>query len=139
MFWMQLEVAVQRIVLALLIALGAESSHAADISVSASKKVQVEYGRPEGGWPLNKQFSLPFQLVPIGPSERLPGDLKVEVDLRMPAHRHGANIVPVVRREAEGKYRVSGLLMHMSGDWEIRLTLTAGVYVDQVIISAQVE
>jgi hypothetical protein len=43
----------------------------------------------------------------------------------MPAHRHGLVQLPLVEEQGNGAYRVSGLLLHMRGDWELRFTVVA--------------
>ena len=45
----------------------------------------------------------------------------VRVDATMPAHRHGMNYRPSVHKEGEGRWRVEGLLWHMSGLWELQV------------------
>ncbi len=52
------------------------------------------------------------------------------VDVTMPAHGHGMNYKPVVTlidsMESTAKYTVDGLLLHMPGQWEWSLVVTAG-------------
>lgn len=50
----------------------------------------------------------------------------VAVDATMPAHRHGMNYRPSLQPLGDGRWRVEGLLFHMSGAWELRLDLSAG-------------
>ena len=45
----------------------------------------------------------------------------VRVDATMPAHRHGMNYRPSVHNEGAGRWRVEGLLWHMSGLWELQV------------------
>jgi hypothetical protein len=49
----------------------------------------------------------------------------VAVDATMPAHRHGMNYRPSLQPLGDGRWRVEGLLFHMSGTWELRLDLRA--------------
>lgn len=49
----------------------------------------------------------------------------VRVDAHMPAHRHGMNYTPEIRRAAPGRWHAEGLLFHMPGDWEFRFDLRA--------------
>lgn len=39
------------------------------------------------------------------------------VDAEMPAHRHGMNYRPTIRRVADNRYAVDGLMFHMPGRW----------------------
>jgi hypothetical protein len=44
-----------------------------------------------------------------------------QVDATMPAHRHGMNYRPSLQPLGDGRWRVEGLMFHMSGAWELRL------------------
>jgi len=44
----------------------------------------------------------------------------LKVDARMPEHRHGMNYRPALLPLGDGRWRVEGLLWHMSGRWEWR-------------------
>ena len=48
----------------------------------------------------------------------------LRVDATMPDHRHGMNYRPSVQDLGDGRWRVEGLLWHMSGRWELRLDLS---------------
>lgn len=61
------------------------------------QSVDVEVTRPTGGAPL----------------------VDLAVDARMEEHNHGMNVTPAVRRLAQNKFRVDGLLFHMLGDWTL--------------------
>ena len=52
----------------------------------------------------------------------------------MPAHGHGTNNQPVVKKVAPFIYRIEGVLLHMPGDWRITLEVT---YMHQNQISMQ--
>lgn len=45
------------------------------------------------------------------------------IDSWMPHHRHGMNVAPRITAEAPGRWRAEGMLMHMSGLWEIDVDL----------------
>jgi hypothetical protein len=124
-------------VLLALLAVCFASAHAVELD-SAAKRYRVSFDTPSHGWPLNEPFSLPLQLSSRnGPG--LPNDLSIDVDASMPAHRHGAALVPLVRRTGPQQFRVDGLLFHMSGAWRIKLTLTSGSLVDEVVLHAHVD
>lgn len=42
------------------------------------------------------------------------------VDAIMPAHGHGMNYRPEIEDQGEGHYRITGLLFHMQGGWQLR-------------------
>ena len=50
----------------------------------------------------------------------------VKVDATMPEHRHGMNYRPAIQPLGGGRYRVEGLLWHMSGRWQWRFEWRAG-------------
>lgn len=45
------------------------------------------------------------------------------IDSWMPHHRHGMNVAPRITAEGPGRWRAEGMLMHMSGLWEIDVDL----------------
>jgi hypothetical protein len=47
----------------------------------------------------------------------------MRVDAVMPEHRHGTNTQARVQRLDARRYRVSGLLFHMAGHWEIHFDI----------------
>ena len=59
-----------------------------------------------------------------GPDAR-PFTGTLQVDAVMPAHRHGMNYRPTVRRLEPGVYRADGMLFHMRGHWQFRFALGA--------------
>lgn len=64
----------------------------------------------------------------------MPGDLEIAVNLTMPAHRHGSTLTPSILPLGGGRYQINGLLLHMRGGWQIKISLTAGGAVDEVVI-----
>ena len=55
-----------------------------------------------------------------------PADTQLlRVDATMPEHRHGMNYRPSVKPLGDGRWRVEGLLWHMSGRWELTLDVQA--------------
>lgn len=67
----------------------------------------------------SRHFSLQVRLCPAG-AELL------AVDATMPAHRHGMNYRPSLHPLGDGRWRVDGLLFHMSGAWELALDVRLG-------------
>lgn len=63
----------------------------------------------------------------------------VNVDAQMPEHRHGMNYKPSIRREAAGRYRADGLMLHMPGRWEFIFELRAAGRTDRVTQSEVIE
>lgn len=52
-----------------------------------------------------------------------PAPALIGVDAEMPAHRHGMNYRPAVRRLDGDRYAVDGLMFHMPGRWRFVFTL----------------
>ena len=50
---------------------------------------------------------------------------RLKVDATMPAHQHGMNYAPTIASEGAGRFRASGLLLHMPGRWEFAFDVTA--------------
>jgi hypothetical protein len=50
----------------------------------------------------------------------------LKVDATMPAHQHGMNYAPTLTFDDEGRFRASGLLLHMPGRWEFAFDLASG-------------
>lgn len=60
------------------------------------------------------------------------------IDGGMPEHNHGLPTAPrVVAELGDGDYRIEGLRFHMSGFWEIRISIDAGDRRDVVTIPLQ--
>lgn len=47
----------------------------------------------------------------------------IAVDATMPAHGHGMNVVPTVTSDGDGLWTVEGMLFHMTGEWELVVTV----------------
>jgi len=76
--------------------------------------------------PLNALFDMEVTIVSAADPSGSPVEVRLAVDARMPAHRHGMNLRPRVTRIGVGEYRVSGMLLHMPGFWDITFDLTTG-------------
>jgi hypothetical protein len=63
----------------------------------------------------------------------------VAVDAMMPEHRHGMNYKPSIHALGGGRFRVEGLLWHMSGRWQWRFELREGEGTAPVVMRASVE
>lgn len=67
-------------------------------------------------------------------------DADIDVVGGMPEHDHGLPTSPRVEdRLGEGRYRLAGLRFHMSGYWEIRLTVSTAKHRDAVTIPFRLE
>lgn len=94
---------------------------------------------PAGGIPLNEDFDLEVYLTNISDGSPLDtqGDLRIAA--RMPAHGHGMKHAPTVEALADGKWKVSGMLFHMSGHWELHCDLTRGALTERAQLDIDLE
>jgi hypothetical protein len=67
---------------------------------------------------VGRPFALQVQLCPADAQ-------LLRVDATMPEHRHGMNYRPTLKPLGDGRWRVEGLLWHMSGRWQLRLDVRA--------------
>jgi hypothetical protein len=86
----------------------------------------VTYIGPADGLPLNADFELDVRVFDAETRTRTAGELAVVVDARMPAHGHGMNSAAEVTPDADGSFGVQGMLLHMTGHWELYVDITRG-------------
>lgn len=70
-----------------------------------------------------------------------PQDLEVRVDAAMPHHGHGMSVVPRASRidgEA-GAFRITGMMFHMPGSWELYVDISDGPYTERVTFHVQAQ
>jgi hypothetical protein len=51
---------------------------------------------------------------------------EIVLDAQMPAHGHGMNYRPTVTSTGQGRFRVTGLMLHMAGTWRLTFDLVQG-------------
>jgi len=69
--------------------------------------------------PFRVEVGMPFTLIMnVCTKKGEPAEL-VSVEAIMPAHKHGMNYAPTIVPGKDGRYRVEGMMFHMSGDWEL--------------------
>lgn len=75
-------------------------------------------------------------ILEIRTADGLPvDDAHIDVGGGMPQHNHGLPTAPrISERLGDGHYRLAGLRFHMSGYWEIRLTIRNAQHRDSVTI-----
>jgi hypothetical protein len=64
--------------------------------------------------------------------------VKLSIDAGMAAHNHGMKSKPMIESLGQGKYKVSGLLFHMSGEWFLEFSIQRGVIFDKTKITLEV-
>ena len=86
---------------------------------AAGGRFMIEVRPDSGAIPLNEPFEL---LVRVEDEQQQGAEtLTLDVDGFMPGHGHGMLRNSEVAREADGSYRVRGMLFHMGGEWELRV------------------
>ncbi|MES2562249.1 MAG: hypothetical protein V4637_05915 [Pseudomonadota bacterium] len=65
---------------------------------------------------VGRHFALNFSVCGLNGAK---SPESVTVDARMPSHGHGMNYRPTLTALGAGRYRAEGLMLHMSGVWEL--------------------
>lgn len=78
---------------------------------------------------VGRHFALDIVVCPR-PGAGAPVTLKVDAD--MPAHRHGMNYRPTLRRTGDGRWRAEGLMFHMPGRWRLHFEISADGRVERL-------
>jgi hypothetical protein len=94
----------------------------------------VTYTTPGGPPEINRMHSWILH-VETEDGEPVEG-VRIEVDGGMPAHDHGLATRPRVTAElGGGDYHVDGVRFHMSGYWEMVITITSDEFEETVVVS----
>jgi len=82
--------------------------------------------------PSNQIFVLSLEVVPTAGFSDQP--LRVRADAGMPQHGHGLVVNPTVQRahDQPGRFDVHGMMLHMSGAWEVYIDIFEGPYSERV-------
>lgn len=78
------------------------------------------------GIDLNKVFTMTVKVRPLTEAMKVASFTDVQMDAKMPAHKHGMVVKPKVSATAPNEFKIEGLKLHMAGDWELYLGLKAG-------------
>ena len=94
-------------------------------NLSRAGKYLVSW-RPVGGpIPLNETFELDVRLAHAEGENPVTG-AEVYVDAAMPEHNHGMLRQPQAHEVDPGVYRVEGMLLHMTGYWQVFVNVIEG-------------
>ena len=100
---------------------------------TASGNYVIDYSFSPDPIPKNEHFSMQVVVTRKDGGE-LPKDFSIQVDADMPAHGHGINTAPEIKKLPSGAYQVDGLLFHMGGHWELYIDAMEGGIPDRAII-----
>ncbi|MEN9317184.1 MAG: hypothetical protein RIS35_3577 [Pseudomonadota bacterium] len=79
-------------------------------------RISIVYRTPAGPPRVGEPFRVAFAVCPSGATEAPP---RVDIDARMPEHRHGMNYTPSVVVTGPGRFAAEGLVFHMPGRWTL--------------------
>ena len=107
----------------LLAAAALAASAWADCAAPAAGAQLINDGAVQAAWQpetgpitVGRPFALLVTLCPVDAQ-------LLRVGASMPEHRHGMNYRASIKPLSDGRWRVEGLLWHMSGRWELSLDL----------------
>lgn len=104
--------------------------------VSNDGTYRLRYTSDPATIPWGERFSIDVRV------ERTDGEALVaelSLDARMPEHGHGMNREPKLERRADGSWRVTNLLFHMPGYWEVYFDLTRGAITERAQFSVELD
>jgi len=81
--------------------------------------------------PFNEHFELTVEIEGWQPG------VSLALDFVMPSHGHGMTTTPGVEHLGEGLFSVVGLLLHMTGAWELYVDLTEGGVRERIVLPFQ--
>jgi hypothetical protein len=99
----------------------------------------VHVSPPPSAFPLNTLFAIQFG-VHLRDGHAIPNDaIRVSVDAAMPAHHHGMTTQPKVIANPDGTYTARGMLLHMSGEWELYIDITRAGQTERAVVGVTLE
>jgi hypothetical protein len=99
-------------------------AHEGNGIVSNDGSYYVIYTTEPEAIPLNETFDVKVRIFDAVDRFRLLTDVRLDIDGRMPDHRHGMNREPRITRNDDGSFLVTGMLFHMPGYWELHFDIT---------------
>ena len=81
--------------------------------------------------PDNEDFTLDVWVFDVAWPDQPLGDVQLSVDAEMPQHGHGMNLRPKVEPGADGRFHVTGMLFHMTGEWQLYFDVTRGAITER--------
>lgn len=104
-------------------AASADSIRPMPVVASAPRRARTDRGRFDVEWTsthpiaFNEPFDASCRVTHV--SGEPADDVQVTVSAWMPAHRHGTAREPKTVHQGDGRYHVTGMLLHMDGHWEM--------------------
>jgi hypothetical protein len=101
-------------------------------SASGALRIGVRWSPPS---PVKGDDAVELTFVDV--AGNLVDGLTTEVVPWMPAHGHGTSVEPVATSTTPGVIVASPVYLFMSGEWQLRLTLTGAAH-DSAVVTAQI-
>jgi hypothetical protein len=89
--------------------------------------------------PLSDPFAMNVELFEDEACTKPASDGTLSVDAAMPHHGHGMNVRPKVEALGAGRFRVTGLLFHMPGRWELMFDRTRNGLLERAQTTVQLQ
>jgi hypothetical protein len=99
----------------------------------------VHVSPPPKAFPLNQMFAITFSVHLRNGSAIASDAIRVSVDAAMPAHHHGMTTQPKVIANSDGTFTARGLLLHMSGQWELYIDITCAGLTERAQVGVTLE
>ncbi|MEY4981988.1 MAG: hypothetical protein RIR62_254 [Pseudomonadota bacterium] len=116
--------------LALGLTLGLAVPAAAEPVAGAAGLVTVELDLDLADSPVGDFIEVPFRLTDADGAPLTGAEVRISGGMAM--HGHGLPTSPVIEELGEGRYVIKGLKFSMDGEWQVRLSVTAGAVADTV-------
>lgn len=89
--------------------------------------------------PANQPFELELWIADATSPDEPAREIELAVDAAMPEHGHGMVRRPLVERVGDGHFVARGVLLHMSGRWELYFDVTRGAVTERAQVEVQLE
>ena len=89
--------------------------------------------------PLNEPFELELMIFDNRALVENPFYVQLAIDGRMPEHRHGMNVIPEVILIGGSMFRVSNMLFHMPGFWQLHFDITRRGITERAQVDVDIE
>ena len=100
---------------------------------------QVRYRTIPESIPNNEPFAIEVMVYDAAEEPVPAADVSLRADAAMPQHRHGMIRVPTVESHGGGAFTVTGMIFHMSGDWELYFDITRGAVTERAQLDIDLE
>lgn len=110
-------------------------SNESELTLAYRVILPPDKGVQAGQIPMAEHFVLDVELCA---DDNFSATQLTRVDATMPEHRHGMNYRPLITGQGVGRFRVEGMMFHMSGHWQISFEVHTGKKVVRITDDVQV-